>query len=78
MHVLVFVKNGDDPNKNEGARVLTTFSPLKVYGDFSRCSRAVTSAVLDPIWPNFELVRDIMTVLGTCKNEKDPIKTEGA
>ena len=36
------------------------------------------SAVLCPIWPKFELVRDIMTVLVTCKNEKDPIKKESA
>ena len=28
--------------------------------------------------PNFELVRDIINVLLTCKNEEDPIKTEGA
>ena len=36
------------------------------------------SAVLGPIWPNFELVRDVMNVLVTCKNEEDPIKNEGA
>ena len=34
-----------------------------VYGDFSRRSRAANSAVLGPIWPNFELVRDVMDVL---------------
>ena len=66
MHVLVFCKNEDDPIKNEGARVLTIFSPIiSLWG-----SRAVNSAVLGPIWPNLELVRDIMTVLVTCKNEK--------
>ena len=47
-------------------------------GDFYRCSRAANSAVLGPIWPNFELVRDVMNVLVTCKYEKDPIKNEGA
>ena len=31
-----------------------------------------------PIWPNFELVRDVMDVLVTCKYEEDPIKNEGA
>ena len=36
------------------------------------------SAVLGPIWPNFELVRDVMDVLVTCKYEEDPIKNEGA
>ena len=53
------------------------FSHYK-YGDFSRRSRAANSAVLGPIWPNFELVRDVMDVLVTCKYEEDPIKNEGA
>ena len=39
---------------------------------------AANSAVLDPIWPNFELVRDVMDVLVTCKYEEDPIKNKGA
>ena len=34
--------------------------------------------VLGPIWPNFELVRDIMVVLVTCNNEEDQNKNEGA
>ena len=42
--------------------------------DFARRSRAANSAVLDPIWPNFELVRDVIDVLVTCKYEEDPIK----
>ena len=54
------------------------FSHLKAYGDFSRCPRAANSAVLGPIWPNFELVRDVIDVLVTCKYEKDPINNEGA
>ena len=41
-------------------------------------SRAVNSAVLGPIWPNFELVRDIIVVLVTCKLEEDLTKNEGA
>ena len=45
---------------------------------FSRRSRAANSAVLGLIWPNFELVRDIMHVLVTCKYEEDPIKNESA
>ena len=32
---------------------------------------------LTPIWPNFELVRDVMDVLVTCKYEEDQIKNEG-
>ena len=34
--------------------------------------------MLKGIWPNFELVRDFMDVLVTCKYEEDPIKNEGA
>ena len=59
---------------NEGARVVTTFFPLYVYGDFSRHSRAANSAVLGPIWPNFGLVPDVMDVLVTCKIKKIPLK----
>ena len=54
------------------------FLPLQVYGDFSRRSRAANFAVLGPIWLNFELVRDVIDVLATCKNQEDPIKIEGA
>ena len=54
---------------------------LECSQDFSHYksrARAANSAVLGPIWPNFELVRDLMDVLVTCKNEEDPIKNEGA
>ena len=78
MRVLVTCKNEDDRIKNEGARVFTRFLPLSVYGDFSRCQRAANSAVHGPIWPNFELVRDVMDVLITCQYEEDPIKNRGA
>ena len=54
------------------------FSHYKSMGVFSRRSRAANSAVLGPIWPNFELVRDVIDVLVTCKYEEDPIKNEGA
>ena len=56
---------------------LQDFSHYKSMG-VTRCPRAVNSAVLGPIWPNFELVRDVMDVLVTCKYEEDPIKNEGA
>ena len=78
MHVLDTCKNEEDPIKNEGVRVFTRFLPLYVYGDFSRRSRAANSAVRVPIWPNFELVRDVLDVLVTCKYEEDPIENEGA
>ena len=35
---------------------------------------AANSVVIGPIWPNFELVRDFMHVLVTCKYKKDQIK----
>ena len=51
------------------------YSHYKSMGIFPR---AANSAVLGPIWPNFELVLDVMDVLVTCKYEEDPIKNEGA
>ena len=57
---------------------MTLFSPLYVYGNFFIRSRAVNSAVLGPNEPYFELVRDVMGVLVTCKYEEDLIKNEGA
>ena len=50
------------------------FSHYKSMGNFSRLSRAANAAVLGPIWPNFELVRDVMDVLITCQYEEDLIK----
>ena len=47
-------------------------------GFFFIRSRAANSAVLGPIWPNLELVGDIMDNLVTCKYEEDLIKNEGA
>ena len=77
MQVLNTCKNEEDRIKNAGARVFTRFLPLLVFVDFSRHSRAANSAVLGPIWPNFELARDVMVVLVTSKNEEDLIKHEG-
>ena len=42
------------------------------------CTRAANSAVHGRTSPNFELIRVLMTVLVTCKNEEDPIKNVGA
>ena len=74
---LLTCKN-EDPLENEGTRVVTTFLQLYVYGDFSKCSRAANSLVLHRILPNFEPIQDFMGVLVACKNEEDPIKSEGA
>ena len=40
----------------------------------SRRSRAGNSAVPGRFWLNLKLIRDIIIVLVTCKNEEDPIK----
>ena len=50
------------------------FSHYKYMGIFFRRSRAANSAVLGRIWPKFELVRDLMVVLVTCKYEEDRTK----
>ena len=70
--------NEKDTIKNEGAGVQTRFSQLSVYGNVLIRSMAANSAVLGRIWPNFELVREIIIVLVICKYEEDPIKNEGA
>ena len=72
MDVLVTFKNKEDPNKNESARMATNLNI-----DFSQ-SGADYSAVKDPIWLKFKLIRDVITILVTSKYEEDPIKIEGA
>ena len=54
------------------------FSHYKSMGIFPDAQGQLNSTVLGPIWPNFELVRDGMDVLVTCKYEEYPIKNEGA
>ena len=53
------------------------FPHCKSMGIFFRRSRAANSAVRGRIGPKFELVRDIMVFLVTCKYEKDSIKNKG-
>ena len=48
--------------------------PIISQWEIFRRSRAPNSVVSGPIWPKFELDRDIMPVLVTCKLEKDLIK----
>ena len=75
---LLLARMKKDPIKNECLRMQTRFSPLKVYGNFFKRSRAANSAVHGRILPNFELVRGIMVTFLTCKYEEDPNKNEGA
>ena len=53
------------------------FSHCKSMGIFFRSSRATYFTVQGRIVRHFELIRDLIVVLVTCKNEEDPIKTEG-
>ena len=71
--ILVTGNFDDDSIKNERASMETVFSHYKSMGNFRR-SRAANSVVSGPIWPKFELVRDLMHVLVTCKYKKDRIK----
>ena len=70
--------NCKSPFKIECARVVTIFLPVKVYEELFRRSREANSTVHGWIWSNVEHKRDFMFVLITCKNEKDPVKNEGA
>ena len=57
--------------------MLTSFPHYKSMGIFQTL-KAFNSAVLDRIWPNFELARGIIDVLVTCKYKEIMIKNEGA
>ena len=48
--------------------------PIISLWEIFRRSRAANSVVSGPIWRKFELVRDFMHVLVTCKYRKDRIK----
>ena len=74
MPVLVTSNFEDDSIKNERASMETAFSHYKSMGIFFRRSGAANSIVSGPIWWKFELVRDFMHVLVTCKYKKNPIK----
>ena len=54
------------------------FSHYKSMGIFTDAQGQLTPQSLVRSGPNFELVRDVMDVLVTCKYEEDPIKYEGA
>ena len=74
MHALLVCKYEKDQMKNSGENVMTSFSPLEVYGVFFRCSRAANSVVHGRISPNFELIQALMYIIITCKYEMNPIK----
>ena len=57
--------------------MFTRFLPLLVYGIFPDAQGQLTPHSLVRSGQIFELVRDVMDVLVTCKYEEDLIKNEG-
>ena len=78
MVVIVTCKNEEDPIKNEGTRVLTTFSNYMSMGIFSVAQGQLTPQSVVESDRISKLVRDFEVVLLTYKYEEDPIKNEGA
>ena len=64
-------KFDDDSFKNERASMETPFSYYKCMGIFLDVQEQLTPVVSGPIWTKFELVRDFMHALVTCKYKKD-------
>ena len=73
MHVLITCKYQKDRTLNSRDKVATPSFPMVV---FFRRSKADNSVVSGPIWPKFELVRDIMHILVTYKFEMDLINSD--
>ena len=65
IHVLITCKYQKGSNQKKRRKCDDIIFPIISIWDFFIRSRAANSAVLGPIWPNFELVRDVMDV--TCK-----------
>ena len=76
MHVLIVCKYEKDQMKNNGENVMTSFSPLIVYGIFFRHSRAANSVVHGRISPTFELIQALMYIIITYKYEMNPRKCD--
>ena len=74
MPVLVASNFDDDLIKNERASMETAFSHYKCMGNFLDAQEHLT-IVSGLIWPKFDLVRDFMHALVTCKYKKDRIKS---
>ena len=62
-------------SKMKALEWLQHFSHYKSMGIILDAQGQLTP-VQGRIWPNFELIRDVMVVLVTCKNEEDPNKNE--
>ena len=71
MVVLVICRNEEDQISNKAARVV-----IRLFFDFSRCSRAANSVVGDGILTKFKLIQVFIVVLVTCKSEEDLSENE--
>ena len=71
MPVLVTSNVDDDSIKNEWRHHFPIISLWEIF----RRSMSANSLISGPIWPKFDLVRDFMPVLVTCKYNKDRIKS---
>ena len=68
MPVLVTSNFDDDSIKNERASIETVFSHYKSMGNsLDAQGQLANSIVSGQIWPKFELLRDFLHVLVTCK-----------
>ena len=76
MVILVTCTFDENTFQNGGVFVSTTLSPLLLYGDNFRRSRASNSKLKNPIWLGFELISDFKPALVTRKFEEEPIKIE--
>ena len=77
--ILVTCKNEEDPLKNKVARVVTTqnvdFSNTKgQLTPQSEVGSGPNSNSSEILWMKFELIRDIVVIIVTCKNEEDQLK----
>ena len=71
MPVLVTCKFDEDGTHSNLRKDGDTIFPIRSQWEHSRANN---SAVKSPTWSKFELIRDFMPVLITCKFDKDPIK----
>ena len=67
--------NDRSPESQQVVKIVRTV--LKLVKDCFNWSSAPNSSVHSWIWLNFDLIRNFIVVLVTCKNEEDPIKNRG-
>ena len=70
MYVLVTYKNEEDQMKNECARM---DKKLQSYILDTQWRLTIVGA---QVWPKIKLIKALIVVLDTCKNDEDPSKNE--